>query len=124
MFHDDRTWRVIEVESAEELAHLLTETTQTLCSAFTVTGHPDYFFLNDAASEDGAAEFGVVRGGLAATTRRQLESITFSWCTYEKALTYIREALEGRYDDTDYFPGVLTVRVESADEHGRCGFCA
>ena len=75
MFHDDRVWRVIEVESPEKLAHLLTETTQTLCSAFAVAGHPDYLFLNDATCEDGAAEYGVVRGGLAAPSRRQLESV-------------------------------------------------
>lgn len=124
MFHDDRIWRLIEVESAEELARLLAETTQTLCSAFTVAGHPDYLFLNDAISEDGAAEFGVVHGGLAATRRRQLESVTFSWSSYDQALSLIREALDGRWDETDYFPGPLTVRVQSSDEHGRCGFCA
>ena len=124
MFHHDRVWRVIEVETAEELARLLTETTQTLCSAFTVAGHPDYLFLNDAMSEDGAAEFGVVHGGLGATSRRQLESVTFSWCTYERALSHIREALDGRWDDTDYFPGPLSVRVQSSREHGRCRFCA
>jgi hypothetical protein len=124
MFHHDRVWRVIEVESAEELAHLLTATTQTLCSAFVVAGHPEYLFLNDATSEDGAAEFAVVHGGLAAANCRQIESITFSWCSYKKALKYIRTALSGGYDEESFFPGVLTARIESCDEHGRCTFCA
>ena len=124
MFHDHRVWRVIEVESAEQLAHLLTETTQTLCSAFAVAGHPDYLFLNDATSEDSAAEFGLVHGGLGAAARRQLESITFSWCTYERALSLIRDSLAGRFDDERFCRGDLDLHVQSGEGHGRCTFCA
>ena len=50
-----------EVESPQTLAHLLTQRTWTLCSAFFVAGREDYLFLNDATSEDGAGEFAIVK---------------------------------------------------------------
>lgn len=41
------------------------------------------FFLNDSFSEDGAQEYAVVRNG------RQIESITFSWCSRAEAHNHI-----------------------------------
>ncbi len=60
MIHTKRVWSVSEVESAEKLAEMLTEHTWTLCAGFVVVGHPEYLFLNDSFSEDGAGEFAVI----------------------------------------------------------------
>lgn len=122
MFHHDRIWQVSEVASAEELARMLVDQTSTLCSGYFVAGHPDYLFLNDATHEDGAGEYGVIRGGLDADVHRQLESITFSWCTYENALAYIREALAGDMDESEFARDVL-IHLETPHQHGRCRFC-
>ena len=62
-----------------------------------------------------------MKGGLDARDRYQVDSITFSWCTTEKALSFIRRSLAGEFDHTDW---PVTVRVETPDEHGVCGSCA
>ena len=63
MMHQRRRWCVSSVATAEELAEKL-HRTWTLCTGFFVSTHPRYLFLNDATHEDGAAEFGVVTGGM------------------------------------------------------------
>lgn len=123
MMHTNRVWCVTTVESAEELARMLTETTWTLCSGFQIAGHPGYLFLNDATSEDGAAEFGVIKGGLTATDHVQIESITFSWCSFDQALAHIRAALAGSYDASE-FARPVELRLEAPNDHGRCHLCA
>lgn len=117
-----RRWCVEEVASAEELARMLTEQTWTGCAGFFVRGHPEYLFLNDATSPDGAAEYGVVKGGVDVGDRVQIESITFSWCTYEQALEHIWDILAGVYDNAEYAHPV-TVTVEAPEEHGTCSLC-
>jgi hypothetical protein len=88
MMHTRRRWSIAEVGSAEELANLLTAHTWTLCAAFLVAGTP-YVFLNDATSEDGAQEYGALK--VTGEGRFvQVESITFSWCTEERALEHSR----------------------------------
>jgi len=123
MMHANRTWSVSTVESAETLAQMLSTSTWTLCTGFVVAGYPEYLFLNDATSEDGAGEFGVIKGGLQATAHLQIESITFSWCTTEQALAHIQATLSGQYDASPFaHPVVLT--LEDPDQHGRCPLCA
>lgn len=58
MLHNDRVWCVAAVESAEELARKLTETTWCCCTGFQLG---DYLWLNDATGPDGAQEYGVCR---------------------------------------------------------------
>jgi hypothetical protein len=123
MMHAKRRWGVGPAASAEELARMLTQSTWTLCSGFYVEGHPNYLFLNDATHEDGAAEYAVVRGGLDAKEHVQIESITFSWCTYEQALDYVRKALAGEMDGYD-FARPVQPRLEPIKRHGRCHLCA
>jgi hypothetical protein len=77
MFHRGRTHRVAEIETAAELAERLVEHTWTLCTGFR---HGGLLWLNDSTGPDGAQEFAVVREG------RQIESITFSWCSRAEAL--------------------------------------
>ena len=119
MMHSKRTWCVAAADSAEDLARRLTEQTWTLCTAFELHG---YLFLNDATCEDGAQEYAVVKRRDDGTFL-QVESITFSWCSYEDALEHIRRAVEGR-DDANDFARVVSPRLESPEEHGRCPLCA
>ena len=121
MFFEHRAWQIREVDTANELARKLTQQTWCSCAGFFVSGHPDYLFLNDWSSPDGAAEYGVVKGGLTVQDRHQVESITFSWCSEKKALRYIRQALAGEFDE---FSEPVTIRVETPGEHGSCGYCS
>ncbi len=123
MMHSRRVWCVHEVESAEKLARQLTEQVWVLCNGVYVQGHPGYLFLNDATSEDGAAEYGVIKGGIGASHHRQIESVTFSWCTYESALKHIQRALRGEDDDND-FAYDIELHLETPEEHVRCHRCA
>lgn len=122
MMHSRRRWCLSEVDSAETLAHMLTQRTWTLCSAFFIRGHPNYSFLNDATCEDGAAEFSVLKK-LANGTFVQIESITMSWCTLEEALVHLQRTLAGEYD-ANSFVRTVEPRIDTPEEHCRCGLCA
>lgn len=121
MFYSKRTWCVRPAASVEALARDLTEATWTLCTGFELAG---YLFLNDSTSEDGASEWAVVR-----MPRRpgepfvQVESITFGWCSYERALEYIQRAIAGEFDQFA-FAAPVTPWLQSREEHGRCPLCA
>ena len=121
MMHKRRRWCVGTAESPEQLATNLTERTWTLCTGFELQG---YLFLNDSTSENGAQEYGVVKlpekpGG----KHFQVESITFGWCTYEKALGYIRKAIAGEMDGYDFVTEVHP-QYDTVDKHGTCHLCA
>ena len=123
MMHRRRRWCVSPVATAEELAEKLTRHTWTLCTGFYVHSHPRYLFLNDATHEDGAAEFGIVAGSMDGP-HVQIESITFSWCTFEVALDHIRKALAGEYDASGFArPLDLNGQLDESDRH-RCHLCA
>ena len=124
MMHQRRRWCVSSLSTAEELAEILTQRTWTLCTGFYVQSHPRYLFLNDATHEDGAAEFGVVAGGMEGP-HVQIESITFSWCTVAEALEHIRKTLVGEYDASSFARALdLAGRLDSPEQHGRCPLCA
>lgn len=93
MIHKARAFHIVEMPSAEELAKKLTDFTWTLCTGFK---HGGRLFLNDAFTEDGAQEYAIVKDGV------QIEGITFSWCTYEKALAYIHKIDAGEFDHEHY----------------------
>ncbi len=116
MVHAHRRFSVADVASPEELAHKLTHMTWCGCNGFRLCGPSgDLLFLNDAFSENGAQEYAVARGG------RQIESITFSWCSEAEALGFIKALQAGTLGD-DYGP--CTPVIESPTAHGRCGLCA
>ena len=118
MFHERRIWGLPRwVETARELAELLTEHSWTLCSAFE---HAGYLYLNDATSEDGAGEFAVLKR--AADGFVQVESITFSWCDAKKAHGYIREISAGRFDESE-FAHAVSPRMDESPDHC-CEMCA
>ena len=115
MFHSKRTWGPPQkVDSQDELAELLTDHTWTLCSAFE---HRGYVYLNDSLSEDGAQEYAVLKR--LGEGFRQVESITFGWCTKEKALGYIEEVTAGKYDAEG---GPVSPRLDEASDHS-CDLC-
>jgi hypothetical protein len=123
MFHKNRRWVIAPVASVQELAHMLTQRTWTLCSGFYVERHPETIFLNDATHEDGAAEYGVTRRLDASWI--QVESITFSWMDESKAAQTIQSAIAGEFDANDFARKIdLEGRLDQPNEHGRCHLCA
>lgn len=123
MFHKNRAWCVSEVEDSDTLASMLSQQTWVLCAGFFITSHPEYLFLNDATSEDGAGEYGIIKGGFDALQHNQIESITFSWCSVLKAQKYIEEILSGAYDEHVFHPNIA-LTLQTPDIHGTCRFCA
>ncbi len=122
MIHTKRRWMVSIVDSPQTLAEMLTKRTWTLCSGFAVAGYEDYLFLNDAFHEDGAQEYAVLTGGVAAATHCQIESITFSWCEPAQAREYIEDVLRGDYDN-QLLVRDLVLHTESVRDHDRCPLC-
>jgi hypothetical protein len=113
MFHCRRRFSVADVASAEELATKLTEQVWTLCTGFRFGG---YLFLNDSLSPDGAQEYAVVRESDSV----QVESITFGWCTRDRALRLIENIVAGRCHESY---GCATNPIEPSASH-RCPACA
>ena len=117
MFFKKRIWQVIKVNTPEELAEKLTHYTWTLCTGFKLG---DYYFLNDSTSENGAQEYAVLKD-----TGEQIESITFSWCSYNEALNYINKVIKGEYDNEAWNSGIdINTQLETPEQHGRCPYCA
>lgn len=123
MMHSNRRWFVSEVASAEELAYKLCKTTWCCCNAFQVKGHPEYVWLNDATSEDGAQEYAIIKLSTSTGKMLQIESITFSWCDSERALRYVKDTLAGKDDNHDFACAVEPI-LQTPQEHGRCQHCA
>jgi len=118
-YHDKRVWSVKEIQNAEELAEVLTGYTWTLCSGFRYNG---YLFLNDSFSEDGAQEYGIIK---ETTEGIQVETVTFSWCSYEQALQLIKEIVQGDFDNGGWNSKIdIILQVQTPKEHGRCQLCA
>ncbi len=126
MMHAHRTWSITDATglSPEELADAFTQRSWTLCSAWR-RGPVAYF--NDSTSEDGAFELAVVEIDHETPQEivgRQFESVTFGWCTPERAAEYIRQ-----FDDPVVRAGLLrqyaspvVARLHPPEE--RCPACA
>jgi hypothetical protein len=111
MLHPQRVFSVAPCATAEILAERLTQHTWTLCTGF---AHAGLLFLNDAFSEDSAQEYAVVKAG------RQIESITFSWCTQARALELITGLVSGELAED---LGPVAPRIDPSNTH-RCALCA
>lgn len=120
MFHQHRRWTVAPVESPEELAHKLTEHTWCCCNGFSLGG---YLFLNDATGPDGAQEYAIVKQAGRDGRAWQIESVTFSWCDFERALQMICEITGGAVDDAPCARPVAPA-IDAPEAHGRCRHCA
>lgn len=119
MFHCNRIWCLHEGGTPEELAEKLAQHTWTLCTAFYVTDYPQYLFLNDSTHEDAAGEWAVVKR--EGDRLFQIESITFSWCSFELADSRIRDCILGVEDDEAQ---PVTAVIQTPQEHGTCRHCA
>lgn len=118
MFHKNRTWSIAKVESVEALAEKLVDCSWTLCTGFELQG---YLFVNDSLSEDGAQEFAVVRRPECRHDPwKQVESITFSWCTKEQARRHIERSING---DFDIDGNNVEANFEDAEKHTACMLC-
>ena len=95
--HRSRRWGV-STRTREELAQMLADSTWCLCTAVETEGGT--IWANDATSEDGAAEYALLRK--IEGHWRQVESITASWCSKEKLLEYARRADVGGFDGERY----------------------
>ena len=115
MLHTRRIWTIGYVDSEEELAAKLVNHTWCTCNGFRLNG---YLFLNDATCPDGAQEYAVIK----ESTGAQVESITFSWCTYYQALQLICEIVAGRYDGERC--GILREEQIDRSPNHRCMACA
>lgn len=119
MLHRRRFWRLTSITSPDELAHKLTQYTWTCCTAISFAG---YLFANDATSADGAQEFAILKPANDGSLI-QIESITFSWCSEERALALIQQIVRGDFDS--HHLGVMSSELfQTSKEHGLCHFCA
>ena len=127
MMHTKRKWCVIEIESAEKLAAILTEEIFGCCNAFCVRGYPQYVWANDSTSSDRLQEYGVLKRNpnpLDAHDKiMQVESITTSWCNTSEMLRFINRTLAGE-DDRNVFALEVDPILQTPQEHGRCCHCA
>lgn len=115
MMNDHRAYRIVDVNTARELAENLSTPGRTwcLCAAFRYKG---LLFLNDAFSEDGAQEYAVVR----ESDNQQIESITFSWISIAEAKDSIEEVETG-----NGCPGLPVVALKTTHPvDGPCHLCA
>lgn len=115
MLHTRRIWTVATMQNEEQLAALLVDHTWCSCNRFRLMG---YLFLNDATGPMGAQEYAVIK----ESTGFQVESITFSWCSYYRALQLICEIVASRYDGQRC--GILReAQIDRSPNH-RCAACA
>lgn len=118
MMHRTRVHHVGQVDFATTLADKLTCHTWCLCTAFQIANFPDYLWLSDATSEDGAGEWGIIKK--TADGFVQVESVTYSWMTNGHALESIEAALAGEFDSQGW---AVTVHIDESPSH-RCHLCA
>ncbi len=100
------------------MAEQLTHCTWCGCNGFRLG---NYVFVNDATCADGAQEYGVLRED--GDHYAQIESLTFSWMTYDAAKTIIRRVLAGEFDHATYGT-VARNRLQTPAQHGCCHLCA
>ena len=117
MLHNIRIWSIASAESPEWLAEQLTRFTWCGCNGFRLG---EYLFVNDATCADGAQEYAALKQD--GDHFVQIESLTFSWMDYEKALNIIRNILAGEFDNERY-GSVTASRLQMPEEHGRCYLC-
>jgi len=119
MWHKKRIWCVCTAESAEWLAHQLTQHTWCGCCGFRLG---DYLFVNDSTCADGAQEYAVLRP--QAEHYAQIESLTYSWMSECSALELTRRVLSGEFDSQMFNEPIDRRRLQTPKEHGRCHLCA
>ncbi len=120
MFFEKRVYKVKEVYDIDWLAQRLTRGTWCLCNGFKFSG---VWFLNDSTSEDGVQEYAAITLD-AAGNFIQVESISFGWCSVEKAKWYIMDCVRYAYR-LDKNPPLKRIVFPKLDHvAGACRLCA
>lgn len=125
MLHNGkRSFKAVPVSSAEELAHEVTRATWVLCTGFRLG---DLLFLNDSFTEDSSAEYAVIQlpentETLPNTTviGKQIESITFGWCTEQEALENIKALPSVPYDTLKITSIQIRIHVPKGEHCPEC----
>ena len=125
MLFPDRTWCLTEVPSSQALARMLTKQTWCRFAAFFVEGHDSVLFFNDATSPDGAQEYGVMFRSSRGVIH-QVDSITFSWCTTERAKWLIDQFHDVRPNQLQLDGRIVPDQIETPEKHRTrlCPLCA
>jgi hypothetical protein len=105
------------------LAHKLVDYDWTGCTAWQLDG---VIYANDSTGPDGAQEYAAIlieqdgRGpdGAGLIMGRQVETITFSWCTVDRAAEIIRQVAAGVYG----MDQPITLQVDGPGHE--CPLCA
>ena len=114
-----RSWCVVEVLTAGELAEKLTEYSWTLCGGFRLG---QYVYLNDSFSECSAVEFGVVKE-VERGSWVQVDTITFGWLNQARALETIHDIRNGNRDSV-WAEKINAPMIQTPEEHKICALCA
>ena len=118
MLHSQRIWLITPVADPDWFADQLCNRNSVGCQAFALDG---YVFANDSTCGDGAQEYAVLRTG-SEDEFIQIESITFSWCSFAKAREFIACISRGQFDSNHY--GVIPrSRFQTRAEHDHCPLC-
>jgi hypothetical protein len=132
-FHGKRTWVIHPAESAAWLARTFIGHSWCSCQGWSLGG---YLFLNDQTSPDGAFELAIIKPPAEPGGQWwQVESVTFGWMQNRPfgrpAVEQARDLIEGLVAgamDPDQAGNVAwkidPPRVETPEQHGRCGHCA
>jgi hypothetical protein len=121
MLRERRTWSEGVAQAPEDVARELTSRTWTGCTCFKVKGQKGiYLFLNDSTSADGAQEYAVVKR-TEDGRYFQLESVTFSWCSHDWALWFVRAVAADEFDEGQFVREVFP-RLEPERNHA-CHLC-
>jgi len=122
MLHEQRIWSEGVEQAPEDVARALTRHTWTGCASFKVKGPKGiYLFLNDSTSADGGQEYAAVKR-TEDSRYFQLESVTFSWCSHDWALWFVRAVAAGEFDEGQFVREVFP-KLEPERNHA-CHLCA
>ena len=122
MYHENRLWSVMEVDSVYELAHHLEVMTWPCCQAFRIRSHSDYLWLNDAESFDENQDYAVCHYEEETEGMRFIASVCYDWMTCDEIMRDIQDLLSGKYDQTDS-SDYVSLEIESSEKHTGCSYC-
>jgi hypothetical protein len=113
---------VVDLADAEAVCVAVKEYARTPRAIEQVKGQKGiYLFLNDSTSADGAQEY-VVAKRTEDGRYFQLESVTFSWCSRDWALWFVRAVAGGEFDEGQFVREVFP-KLEPERNHA-CHLCA
>jgi hypothetical protein len=119
-----RLWGIGKVDSLEELADKLTESTWCLCNGFflPIEESRGLAFLNDATCEDGAAEYAIMLAADGLDFGTQVESFTVSWMSRKGFIDATEQLIKDIRHDRHETYGTSHGIMEW--DHKTCRFCA